>query len=197
MTFRARSLGPSRRTASSSEQSARLSRAAAAWREATPDVRRQWNAAAEANSVPGYPPGLSGFLLYSACLYHRSIVTSSVTITPEVRSPGEFLTLATPVQVGTSAVFNMAWTRTAPISGRVEIRATSPAPAYLSETRNPTYRFINNVSSTTFAGPLGSYSAAFWSNLAPYSGMAITWEFRIISDRSARSPVHRRTTILA
>ena len=197
MTFRARSLGPSLRTARSMEQSARLSRAAAAWREATPDVRRQWNAAAEANSVPGYPPGLSGFLLYSACLYHRSLVTSSVTITPEVRSPGEFINLETPVQVGTSAVFNMNWSRTTPISARVEIRATAPHPAYLSETRNPVYRFITNVSSTPFVGALGSYATAYWSSLAPYSGMAVTWEFRIISDRSARSPVHRRTTILA
>lgn len=196
MTFRRRSSGPSRRTPAAVRQSARLSLAAAQWREFTPDVRRQWNEAAEFSTVPGYPPGLSGFNLFCACAVHRLEVTSSLTITPEVRSPGTFLTLETPVQVGTSSTFNMNWSRTTPISARVEVRATSPHPPYLSETRNPTYRFIGNVSASPFVGPLGGWGVVWWSGLAGYSGQAITWEFRIISDRSARSEVHRRTTIL-
>lgn len=196
MTFRRRSSGPSRRTPAAVRQSARLSRAAAQWREFTPDVRRQWNEAAEFSTVPGYPPGLSGFNLFCACAVHRLEVTASLAITPEVRSPGQFLTLATPVQIGTTGAFQLQWTRTAPISGRVEVRATSPAPPYLSETRNPTYRFITNQSAATVNLTIGSYGVVWWNALAPYSGQAVTWEFRIISDRSARSEVHRRTTIL-
>jgi hypothetical protein len=196
MTFRRRSNGPSRQTARSLLQASRLSSESARWRELTEDQRRQWSAAAEADAVPGYKSGLSGHALFCAVNVSLRDANQARVLVPSVTRVGEFLALETPIQSGTTSSFRLQWTRTLAAGQFGVIRATSPAPPYLSETRNPTYRFLGAISQSPLDLTVGLWGTAWWSGLAAYSGQAITWEFRVLTNTGARGPVYRRTTIL-
>lgn len=197
LTFRGRSNGPSRRTRQAIAQSAIISTQAAAWRELTQDQRRQWSAAADADAVAGYPSGLSGFALF--CAVNTTLRQSALPTrtTPSMAAPGQILTLENPTQLGTSGTFILNASRTDFAGSRLVIRATSPAPAYLAESRNPTYRFLATLQGTPISGSFAGWNTAWWTNNAGFSGQVVTWEFRIVALGGARGPVHRRFTTLA
>jgi len=194
--IRARSLGPSRKTARQATQSARLAAQSARWRELTEDQRTQWRAAAEANAIPGYRPGLTGHALFVAvnCTLRDSAIP--VRTTPSMAKPGEIITLENPVQLGTSGTFILNASRTDFAGSRLVIRATSPAPPQLAESRNPVYRYLATLQGTPIAGSFGGWNTAWWTNNLGFGGLQVTWEFRVVSLGGGRGPVHRRLTIL-
>jgi len=195
--IRARSLGPSKRTARQAAQAALLATYSARWRQLTEDQRKQWRAAAAADAIPGYAPGLTGHALFVAVNTTLRQSTLPARDVPSLAKPGVILTLANPTQLGTSGTFFLNASRTDFAGSRLVIRATSPAPPQLGESRNPVYRWLATLQGTPISGSFGGWNTAWWTNNAGFGGLQVTWEFRIVSLGGGRGPIHRRVTILA
>lgn len=195
-TFRSRSPGPARRTRQAMNQSSRLGRAAAAWRDLTQSQRDQWEAAALGRSLAGYPKCETGFTLFLAVAVESLNVALALPTVPVLTPPPSFINAPTFTQQATNAIFGITYSRTAGPSARVVIRATAPTPPQLSATRYPTKRFVQAFTASSGATNFSGYSTAWFPVLAPFSGYAVDFYSRIILPGGGRSPLEHFRLIL-
>lgn len=169
----------------------------ARWRELTDAQRLQWNRAAEDQTVPGWSHCGTGHLLYCGInSFLLSLGQASRTTPPGGRAPA-LLTFTQPVQVPNTGTFTTSSTWSTSPTSRLLVRATQPLPPQLARSRNPAFRLILQIGGSSYSGLLNWAFAWFPGNPASYAGLQITWEARAWTLSGLRSPIVRRSTILA
>lgn len=195
--LRSRSLGPSRQTALAQQQASRLSSSAAAWRALSEADREAWRAAAEANAIPGYRPGLSGFQLYCAVTATQRSIGATPSARPVMTAPQPFLDVVTPVRIGIGSTFTSGWTRGPGAGSITRIRVSQPLPPDQTLTRNPPFHLVLTSAATSFTGAISFATAWFSIAGSNYDGLELHWLFDTIGFGGQRTPVIRRSTIIA
>jgi hypothetical protein len=196
LTMAIKSPGPAGQSSANRIQRTTTATAAIAWRGLGEDRRRQWNAAAKARMVAGYPEIDNGFHLFVAVTNRRRDLGLGIQVTPSADAPGTLNSLNFVSLVAATGLltYNATWFNSP--STRLLIWATSTFPASWANAKHRPHRLIGFSINSPTVTTTGIWRTAWFTPTNAQRGMAVEFWARVVHIEGAQGPLQVRRLIL-